>query len=297
MIGLVRGAPGDGSRRGFGRGGGGGGRRRTSRGGRTPRCRLGADRRPLRCRRGRSAPLQDGVRAARAGVVYVAFSLATWPPTFTTTLPPTAFSGAAAMTTLDALARAYPDRRPGSAGDQRFAVLHGRGLAGRRLRDDHRTPSRATRSTGVERWRRWSRPRQGAESPSIVIVAHRDSAHPGSLAELSGSAALLELAHVFSETTTKPAADARLDQRRQRRGGRRGRPRGAHRRAGRRRDRARRPRRLAVEPAVRRAVVRRVADRPDRTCGEPWRRRSRASSVAAPAEPPSPTRSPAWRSR
>jgi hypothetical protein len=137
-------------------------------------------------------------------VVYVAFSLATWPPALTTTLPPTAFNGNAAMTTLNALAKAYPDRRPGSAGDQRFA----RYMAGAFKADGFATTTHSFTGDTVDGSRTLETviaSRQGAKSPSIAIVAHRDSARPGSLAELSGSAALLELAHVLSETTTNRA--------------------------------------------------------------------------------------------
>jgi Peptidase family M28 len=137
-------------------------------------------------------------------VVYVAFSLATWPPALTTTLPPTAFVGSAAMTTLETLAKAYPDRRPGSAGDQQLAAY----MAAAFKRDGFATRTNTFTGDTVDGRKNLETviaSRQGASSPSIVIVAHRDSARPGSLAELSGSAALLELAHVFSETTTNRA--------------------------------------------------------------------------------------------
>jgi len=134
-------------------------------------------------------------------IVVVAFSLATWPAGLTTTLPPTAFDGNAATTTLNEIAAAYPDRRPGSAGDQRLA-----GYLARVLRNDgFATTTRTFTGDTVAGRRRLETvvaSRQGAKSSSVVIVAHRDSARPGSLAELSGTAALVELAHVFSETTT-----------------------------------------------------------------------------------------------
>jgi hypothetical protein len=137
-------------------------------------------------------------------VVYVAISLATWPAALTTTLPPTAFVGSAAMTTLESLARAYPDRRPGSAGDQQLAGY----MAATFKRDGFTTTTHTFTGDTVDGRKRLETvvaSRQGASSSSIVIVAHRDSGRPGSLAELSGTAALLELAHVFSETTTHRA--------------------------------------------------------------------------------------------
>ena len=137
-------------------------------------------------------------------IVYVAFSLGTWPPGLTTTLPPTAFDGTAATTTLNTLAAAYPDRRPGSAGDQQLA-----GYMARVFRADGFATTTHTfigdTVSGRRRLETVVASRQGAKSPSVVIVAHRDSARPGSPAELSGTAALIELAHVFSETTTHRA--------------------------------------------------------------------------------------------
>jgi hypothetical protein len=137
-------------------------------------------------------------------VVYVAFSLGTWPPALVTTLPPTAFDGNAGIATLNSLAQDYPDRRPGSAGDQALAAH----IAGVFAADGFTTTTDRFTADTVDGRRTLETvigSRQGASSRSIVIVAHRDSAHPGSLAELSGTAALLELAHIFSETTTTRA--------------------------------------------------------------------------------------------
>ncbi|MEA2370236.1 MAG: hypothetical protein QOH12_630 [Solirubrobacteraceae bacterium] len=134
-------------------------------------------------------------------IVYVAFSLGTWPAGLGTTLPPTAFDGTAASATVRALGAAYPDRRPGSAGDQRLAAH----MAGVFRSDGFATTTSTFTGDTVSGRRRLETvvaSRQGAKSPSIVIVAHRDSARAGSPAELSGTAALVELAHVFSETTT-----------------------------------------------------------------------------------------------
>ena len=64
--------------------------------------------------------------------------------------------------------------------------------------------------------------RPGTVDERIVVVAHRDAAGPRAEAELSATAALLELARVFGAPRQHAAhADARLDERRQRRRGRR----------------------------------------------------------------------------
>src|SRR5919199_3465096 len=44
--------------------------------------------------------------------------------------------------------------------------------------------------------------RPGRSSRRIVVLAHRDAAHEGAAAELSGTAALLELGRVFRERIT-----------------------------------------------------------------------------------------------
>jgi Peptidase family M28 len=132
------------------------------------------------------------------------------------TLAPDAFNGARAFTELRALAKEFPDRRPGSAGDDALAAhiarsLHGLSRAGaagsgaagggfqvatRRLQAQTIDGARMLTSVIAER------PGSTGESP-IAIVAHRDAADRGSEAELSGTAALLELARVFSQSETR----------------------------------------------------------------------------------------------
>jgi hypothetical protein len=128
-------------------------------------------------------------------VVVFAFSLENRPAPATTTLAPDAFVGARAATQLRALAAAFPDRRPGSAGDEALA---------RRVASAFRGASPTWRVTSFrERGRTIEGERTlttvlarhaGAPGPQLVVVAHRDAAARGAAAELSGTAALLELA-------------------------------------------------------------------------------------------------------
>ncbi|HEX7609093.1 MAG TPA: M28 family peptidase [Solirubrobacteraceae bacterium] len=134
-----------------------------------------------------------------------AFSLGTRPLPLSSTLAPDAFEGRRAFAEMQALAARYPDRRPGSAGDQALAehvaaTLRGLGggfsvhlqhVEGQTI-DGERTLTNVIAQ----------RPGSTNASP-IVIVAHRDAAAPGSEAELSGTAALLELARVFAARETK----------------------------------------------------------------------------------------------
>jgi hypothetical protein len=138
-----------------------------------------------------------------------AFSLGSRPRALTSALAPDAFEGAPAYAELQSLAAAYPQRHPGSQGDEGLArhvasVLEGLGgTAGggfsvRTYRFHAQTIAgeRALSTVVAER--------PGAtDAAPILILAHRDAAAPGAEAELSGTAALLELARVFAARETK----------------------------------------------------------------------------------------------
>jgi hypothetical protein len=138
-----------------------------------------------------------------------AFSLGSRPQPFTSTLAPDAFEGAPAFAELRELAAEFPQRRPGSPGDDRLAadVAHkleglggtaGGGFSVHTYRFSAQTidGARALSTVVAER------PGSTSASP-ILIVAHRDAAARGSEAELSGTAVLLELARVFSTRETE----------------------------------------------------------------------------------------------
>jgi hypothetical protein len=132
-------------------------------------------------------------------VIICAFSLGDQPAAVGTTLAPDAFSGARATRETQTLASAYPDRRPGSPGDAALA---------RRVADAFRalapayevsTPRFSGQTIDGKRRLETVVARQvGAPGPELVVVAHRDAAARGSAAELSGTAALLELARVVA---------------------------------------------------------------------------------------------------
>jgi hypothetical protein len=138
-----------------------------------------------------------------------AFSLGARPHGYSSTLAPDAFEGARAFSELPALARAYPDRRPGSAGDEGLAahvvrVLKGLGgpaHGGFAVRTDS---YEADTLEGSRQLLNVIAERPGSTNESaIVLVAQRDAAASGSRAELSATAALLELARVFAARATK----------------------------------------------------------------------------------------------
>lgn len=141
-------------------------------------------------------------------LVIVGFSLSGRPGRLSSTLAPDAFDGARAFSTLNALSAAFPERPPGSAGDERLAryVAHAIAAAGgaghgfqvslHRIRAQTIAGGRTLATVVAER------PGSTGESP-IVILAHRDAADRGSAAELSATAALIELARVFAHSETR----------------------------------------------------------------------------------------------
>ena len=138
-----------------------------------------------------------------------AFSLSPRPRPLTSTLAPDAFEGARAFANLQDLAAGYPSRRPGSAGDEALARHIARTLEGLGGTAGGGFSVRIEGSEGQTIDSRQSLATVIAERPGstsarpIVIVAHRDAAARGSAAELSGTAALLELARVFAARETK----------------------------------------------------------------------------------------------
>lgn len=144
-------------------------------------------------------------------LVLVGFSLAGPPGSLRSTLAPDAFDGQRAFAELERLVKRFPDRRAGGAGDAQLAsyiahTLHGLGGSSTGSGSGfqvstHRFQAQTldgapTLTTVVA-----ERPGSTGLAP-IAILAHRDAVARGSAAELSGTAALLELARVFSQSET-----------------------------------------------------------------------------------------------
>jgi hypothetical protein len=144
-------------------------------------------------------------------LVIAGFSLTGRTAPLSSNLAPEAFEGARAFATLQGLARRFPERRPGSAGDQRLAAyvaqtLRGLGSA---AKGGFAVSTRSVYASTIDGERTLTtvvaqRPGTTGEAP-IVILAHRDAAGRGSEAELSGTAALLELARVLAAGETQRA--------------------------------------------------------------------------------------------
>lgn len=130
-------------------------------------------------------------------VIVAAFSLQDRPRPIGTTLAPDAFLGVNAAQTLDDLAEDFPVRRPGGADDTALSEV----VAGR-LRALGKVTTRAFEGQtidGKRDLRTVVATRVGAPGAGIVLVSHRDAAGRVARAELSGTAAMLELARVLSD--------------------------------------------------------------------------------------------------
>ncbi len=156
-------------------------------------------------------------------IVIAGFSLVSRSASLGSTLAPDAFNGARAYAGLQAMVKRFPDRRPGSSGDDALASYVARSLgelgspsgagatggpSSQGAADGgFQVSTRRAQARTIEGERTLTtviaeRPGSTGESP-IVILAHRDAVGRGSAAELSGTAALLELARVFSQSETR----------------------------------------------------------------------------------------------
>jgi hypothetical protein len=139
-------------------------------------------------------------------LLVAAFSLQDRPRPIGTTQSPEGFDGLRAQRTLEALAKVYAQRRPGSTGDDqlaRFVAAQLRQTVPGTVAEQH---FEGETIDGKRDLVNVVATRPGQPGPPLVIVAHRDAAHGDkdhpAAAELSATATLLELARV--------AADGRL---------------------------------------------------------------------------------------
>lgn len=144
---------------------------------------------------------------AVVAVFVAAFSLADRPPPTPSPLAADAFDGDVAFgegrragrNSLLELARRFGDRRPGSSGDLGLADRVATTL-GAKVPGTGRSAFEVTRTRtrdGTTELETVTGVRAGISSRRIVVLAHRDAIGRPGRAELSGTAALLELARVF----------------------------------------------------------------------------------------------------
>lgn len=133
-------------------------------------------------------------------VIVFGFSFKSAPGGVTTTLAPGQFFSGADQT-MKQLGQDYPDRAPGSAGDQRLAAdvqrrLHA--IGGFTVSNDSYTARTAVGRRVLENV---VATRSGLDSGTIVIVSQRDAAGSPATTQLSGTAVMLGLARALSGET------------------------------------------------------------------------------------------------
>jgi len=138
-----------------------------------------------------------GIALVAIAVVVAAFSLQTPPGGATATLAPGSYFSSAAQTTAT-LARDYPDRTPGGAGDQGLAAHIDRVLSGMAGFNVSTSSQIAQTAAGRRVLETVAAVRPGADPGTIVVVSHRDGT---GLADMSGTAVMDELAQALSSET------------------------------------------------------------------------------------------------
>jgi hypothetical protein len=137
------------------------------------------------------------------------FSLQAPATPLTATLAPDAFDGALAFAELRTLADRFPGRRPGSQGDRELTARIAQTLQrlGGTAAGGFSVSTRQVQASTIDGQRTLTTViarRPGITGGSaIVLLAHRDAAGRGALAELSGTAVLLELARVLAASETQ----------------------------------------------------------------------------------------------
>jgi hypothetical protein len=147
---------------------------------------------------------------ALVAVFVLAFSLSDPPRPATTDQPPLAFDAQRAFgvgakpvrNSLQELGATFPDRRPGSAGDAGLAdrvadYFESTGFVGA-SRVKRQTYSAETIDGDLD-LENVIATREGLSSHTIAVIAHRDAVGGPALAELSGTAALMELGRLFAD--------------------------------------------------------------------------------------------------
>ncbi len=133
-------------------------------------------------------------------LVVLAFSLSDQQGGLSTNLAPDAFNAQNAYSTMNRLAQDYPNRAPGSASDNALAQQVSQVLT----RHGYATSDNsfaAHTAAGVRTIQTITGVRTGFSGRPIVVVSHRDARGSPAVAEMSGTATLLELARVLSGRT------------------------------------------------------------------------------------------------
>jgi hypothetical protein len=139
---------------------------------------------------------------ALVALFVLAFSLTDVPKPHTTRLAPLAFDAPRAFSTMENLAERYPQRRPGSTDDTGLADRVAQGIEATGFAKSSGVQRRAVSANSIDGdtdIESIVATREGLSNHTIVVIAHRDAAGAPATADLSGTAALLELARLFAD--------------------------------------------------------------------------------------------------
>jgi hypothetical protein len=136
---------------------------------------------------------RTGLVVVALAVVVLAFSFMDQQSGLSSSLAPDAFNGQNVYTNMKQMEAAYPDRRPGSSGDDALATQVAKSFNqyGFSVSTDAFTGRTADGSQTLENV---VATRPGMKSGSVVIVAGRDARGSPATTSLSGTATLIELA-------------------------------------------------------------------------------------------------------
>src|SRR5450755_3498968 len=143
---------------------------------------------------------RSGFAIVALALVVLAFSLQDQPGPLSTTLPPDVFNGQNAYNNMVSLAASDPLRRPGSEGDDALATQ----VANSMDQDGFSVSTTTFSGRTVDGSRTLENViavRPGISTGSIVVIAHRDALGSPAIADLSGTAALIELARDLAGET------------------------------------------------------------------------------------------------
>lgn len=144
---------------------------------------------------------RSGLALVAVALIVFGFSLTGQPSPATSNLAPVPLSGASLLASMQRMAGQFPNRAPGSPGDLALADY-----VGAQLRAQNgftvltRTQDLAT-AEGQRAVRTVTAERPGLTAGAIVVIAHRDAASSPALADLSGTAVLLDLARLIAGQT------------------------------------------------------------------------------------------------
>ena len=144
---------------------------------------------------------RSGLAVVAVALIVFGFSLENQQGGLGTTLAPAAFNGNGAYSAMVSLAKAHPDRAPGSPDDDAIAQHVAsvfRSYHAYAVSTNFATVQTAVGSRTIETV---TAARTGLEPGTIVVLAHRDYADSPGEADLSGTTVLLELARVLAGET------------------------------------------------------------------------------------------------